>query len=1544
NYGGDSITVAAQLSSGVTQIFSSSYAFAALKSDGSVVTWGDSSYGGNSSAVAAQLSSGVTQIFSNDQAFAALKSDGSVVSWGNSGYGGDSSTVAHQLVNVVGMADISTDDWYSPAPVPTNTPPSLAAPSAPTFTDTPSDDTFAPASGTLLGNDPDPGTTLAYGISGGTVSSGVSTRVGTYGTLAVNTATCAWTYSPNNAAIQGLKANAVDSFTATVSDGQASVSRPFNVAIIGANDPTVFGGATTGNVSKDGVLTVAGILTVSDRDTGDAVIAAQPGTAGTYGTFSIGANGVWNYILNNSAAVVRALGSDQVVSDTFTVSTAGGVTRNIVINVAGSQDTLKETTLPMTMAAAHLAARAYSDAHYLANATLPSDAVDQVNAGVSTWTALPAGLLDFTPAAEQVLHDSGNMTRFENGHASASVGLSILNGQKTLVIAFEGTNSSLFWSDPVQCLDLWDDFALIDRHYKDLKDFAAAVAKFAEDPANGIERVLVTGHSLGGAMAQYFMYNFGAANPKYFGVTFGQPGTAVQGHIPDERMVNFIHTNDIVPISGENLKQYIIVGSRVKVSVDISSDPIEYGLKEHTLLTLDGSAHSVSYTDSLKFILNEIDEKSIFQNINLLIGTENSDILNTTFVANITAFGGKGNDFIFSSAGVDRFYGDPGDDVYFVNSTLDVVVENSGEGYDTIVSSVACVLPEYVERLILTGGLGFESAIGLVAEALPGHVDRLIMTGGVLSFENINGTGNGLNNIIIGNSGANVLNGLAGADTLNGGLGKDTYLFLASGNDVDTIELKNGDRIEVSGLPDLSVVGSSGTGSTLSMGQVQLNPERDVLYIGTDNVPGKDITIMLSAPLVASQSLVKDATGIYLKQSWWGKVIDGYIAGADIFIDANGNGLADPGESTNVFTDAQGNFNLTDIDVEGALIAVGGTNIDTGLSNSLLLTSPDGSSVISPLTTLVHAYATTQGVNSSVAQVAVREALGISSAINLNHYDPLAQPAGDSTALAAQKIATQIAVIGMLAERVGVDFSSVVEGLAEAIAVHAGVSLTSEANLSAVLGDQLPQNLIGEAARINSEVGAVTAINGITAIVQESLETDPPRAVAFSPVDGSVDVAVGANIVVTFNEAIQRGTGHIVLKTTGGLLVASYDIATSYNLTLNGNTLTIDPSLNLAHETQYIVEIPEGAIRDLAWNSFSGTLNYDFTTGSGPAVQPEWSETQVNTFTDGHQECPAIATLSDGGYVIVWQSQMQAQRSQGIYAQRFAADGSTVGPEITIGALSVGSQEHPAVAALPGGGFVITCFSLRQGSDGYDIYSQSFAADGSTSGTATRVNTQTEGYQVNPSVATLSDGGHVIVWSDRWTQKIYAQHFAPDGSAVGGEKLISAYTKDSFSHSAIAALENGGYVIAWSSSERDDEGFGVYVQRFEADGSYVGPEQRINAIITSNQEFPAIAALNDGGYIITWQSLNTDGRHDIYSQRFSSGGVTIGEVARINTITTPLQSETAVTALSDGGYVITWQNFDTNTLDNDIYARRFAANGVALGAETQINTYTEGPQ
>ncbi|MCC5999879.1 MAG: VCBS domain-containing protein [Pararhodobacter sp.] len=102
-YGADSRAVADQLSGDVTAIYSNGGAFpnggafAALKTDGSVVTWGTSAYGGTSGAERVHLDDGVEAIYSTQRAFAALKADGSVITWGHDEWGGDSTAVREHL-------------------------------------------------------------------------------------------------------------------------------------------------------------------------------------------------------------------------------------------------------------------------------------------------------------------------------------------------------------------------------------------------------------------------------------------------------------------------------------------------------------------------------------------------------------------------------------------------------------------------------------------------------------------------------------------------------------------------------------------------------------------------------------------------------------------------------------------------------------------------------------------------------------------------------------------------------------------------------------------------------------------------------------------------------------------------------------------------------------------------------------------------------------------------------------------------------------------------------------------------------------------------------------------------------------------------------------------------------------------------------------------------------------------------------------------------------------------------------------------------------
>ena len=131
-----------------------------------------------------------------------------------------------------------------------------------------------------------------------------------------------------------------------------------------------------------------------------------------------------------------------------------------------------------------------------------------------------------------------------------------------------------------------------------------------------------------------------------------------------------------------------------------------------------------------------------------------------------------------------------------------------------------------------------------------------------------------------------------------------------------------------------------------------------------------------------------------------------------------------------------------------------------------------------------------------------------------------------------------------------------------------------------------------------------------------STDTIAPTISSFSPADEAVSVAVGANIVVTFNEAVQRGSGSIVLKTSAGVVVATYDAASSSNLSISGNTLTINPTADLALGTGYKVEFAAGTVKDLAGNSYVGTTSYNFTTGGGSADTTPPTEINRTTYTN----------------------------------------------------------------------------------------------------------------------------------------------------------------------------------------------------------------------------------------------------------------------------------------------------------------------------------------
>jgi hypothetical protein len=114
----------------------------------------------------------------------------------------------------------------------------------------------------------------------------------------------------------------------------------------------------------------------------------------------------------------------------------------------------------------------------------------------------------------------------------------------------------------------------------------------------------------------------------------------------------------------------------------------------------------------------------------------------------------------------------------------------------------------------------------------------------------------------------------------------------------------------------------------------------------------------------------------------------------------------------------------------------------------------------------------------------------------------------------------------------------------------------------------------------------------------------PPTVLMFSPADSATEVAASRDIVLTFNEAIQKGTGTIAIHSGSatGPVVESYDTATSANLTISDNTLTINPTSDLSNGTHYFITLDAGSVKDISGNNYAGTDTYDFTTAAASSV------------------------------------------------------------------------------------------------------------------------------------------------------------------------------------------------------------------------------------------------------------------------------------------------------------------------------------------------------
>ncbi|MCS5587692.1 MAG: cadherin domain-containing protein, partial [Porticoccaceae bacterium] len=245
-------------------------------------------------------------------------------------------------------------------------------------------------------------------------------------------------------------------------------------------------------------------------------------------------------------------------------------------------------------------------------------------------------------------------------------------------------------------------------------------------------------------------------------------------------------------------------------------------------------------------------------------------------------------------------------------------------------------------------------------------------------------------------------------------------------------------------------------------------------------------------PSTSGGAVVEDLVGNQVTDGFSQFVVsDGYIRGAQVYLDANKDGIADPDELLeNVSSDEQGQILLEGDHANSQIIVKGGVNTDSGAANELELTAPAGYSVLNPFTTLVEEISSNSEAEITLeeAESTVLSALSITLAEGeeLSSYDPLSDVSDNAldNRIVAVQIATVLAVASAASDEAETDSdaeSVALSNLAEIVTASA-----ESAEVLELTSDVVEQVLQDETGASLVEVEQLTALQGAVATMQEA--------------------------------------------------------------------------------------------------------------------------------------------------------------------------------------------------------------------------------------------------------------------------------------------------------------------------------------------------------------------------------------------------------------------------------------------------------------------------
>ncbi len=338
----------------------------------------------------------------------------------------------------------------------------------------------------------------------------------------------------------------------------------------------------------------------------------------------------------------------------------------------------------------------------------------------------------------------------------------------------------------------------------------------------------------------------------------------------------------------------------------------------------------------------------------------------------------------------------------------------------------------------------------------------------------------------------------------------------------------------------------------------------------------------------------------------------------------------------------------------------------------------------------------------------------------------------------------------------------------------------------------------------------------------------------------------------------------------------------------------------------------------------------------------------VNTTTEGAQTAADIVAVGANGFVVVWQG--PDADGSGIFARRFALDGSPIGDEFAVNTVTTGNQTSPRIAADSNGRHVIS-FTSTSGSGARRQLARRYSA----TGVAIDVKPVTVPISfVDATLGMAPDGTAAFVGYGTEAPiadavPIRLRRFSFDGAALGPESTVGLGSTLNGSSTAICFHADNSFAVTYSAPPNAAFEYGAQLQRFSASGNTLG-QTRFGVAPQDPISGHSLACLAMGGYAATFSDL-FEGNLNLastYVQAFDASGGAIGDLREVSDTTTPRGdngSAPDIAAIPGGGFEVIWSRYlvlegdgeNPEVFEFQIQGQRFSAGGTPSTARVRID-------